>query len=141
MGAGAQQRLVDRLLVGEADAFGRQRQQRRTTAGEQEDHSVAFLQVADHLQYTAGNSLACVVRDGVRGFDHLDLAAVGAMTVARHHQPGKFALPGRFDGFGHGRGRLAGTDDDGAAATVGGQMVGQYLARMGGVDGGAEQVA
>lgn len=139
--AGAQQRLVDRLLVGQRNAFGRQRQQRGAAAGEQEDHPVAFLEVADQLQHAAGDALAGVVRHRVRGFHHLDLAAVGAVLVAGHHQPGNLAFPDLFDGFGHGGGSLAGANDDGAAAAILGQPIGQHLARVGGVDGTVEQLA
>ncbi len=63
------------------------------------------------------------------------------MTVAGHHQAGNFPFPGRFDGFGHGRGGLAGPDDDGSAAAIGRQVIGQYLAWVGCVDGGGEQLA
>ena len=139
--AGAQQRLVDRLLVRQRNAFGRQRQQRRAATGEQEDHPVAFLEVADQLQYAAGDALAGIVRHRVCGFHHFDTPAVGVVFVAGHHQSGQLALPDLFDGFGHGRGRLAGADDDGAAAAVFGQMVGQHMARMGGFDGAVEQLA
>ena len=77
----------------------------------------------------------------MRRFHHLDLAAVGAVAVARYHQPGELAFPDRFDGFGHGGCRFACSNDDGPAAAVCRQMVGQHLARVRGIDGGGEQVA
>ena len=76
----------------------------------------------------------------MRGFHYFDLAALGTMAVAGDHQAGKFAFPGCFDGFGHGGGRLASTDDDGAPAAVGGQIVGQDLAWVSRIDGGGEQL-
>ncbi len=38
-------------------------------------------------------------------------------------------------------GQLFRADDDGTAAAVFGQMVGEYMARMGGLDGTVEQLA
>ena len=107
----------------------------------QEDHPIAFLEVADQLQHTAGDPLAGVVRDRVCGFHHFDTPAVGVVFVASHHQSGQFTFPDLLDGFCHGRGRLAGADDDGTAAAVFGQMVGEYMARMGGLDGAVEQLS
>ena len=123
------------------DALGWQCQQRGTAAGKQEDHPVAFLEVADQLQYAACDALAGIVRHRVCGLHHLDAAAVGVMFIAGHHQAGEFAFPDLLNGFGHGRSRLAGADDDGSAAAVFGQMVGEHMARMGGLDGAIEQLA
>ncbi len=141
MGAGAQQRLVDGLLVGEADALGGKRQQRRAATGQQENHPVALFEVAHQLQHATGDALAGVIRHGMRGLDHLDLAAVGTVAVTRDHETREVAFPRRLDGFGHGRRGFAGTDDDGAAAAVCREMVGQHLARVGRVDGGGEKLA
>ncbi len=63
------------------------------------------------------------------------------MFVAGHHQPGEFAFPDLLDGFGHGRSRLAGANDDGPAAAVFRQMVRKHVARVGGLDGAVEQLA
>ncbi|MNG02760.1 hypothetical protein D3C84_858030 [compost metagenome] len=140
-GAGFEQRLVDRLLVLEGDAVGRQGEQRGAAAGEQEDHPVAFRQVADQLQHAAGDPFAGVIRYRVGGLHYLYFPAVGAMFVAGHHQAGDFTLPFALDHLGHGRGGLAGADDDDPATAVVRQVVGQHLARVGGVDSAGEQLA
>ncbi|MNF78516.1 hypothetical protein D3C84_607030 [compost metagenome] len=140
-GAGFQQGLVDRLLVLEGQALGGQGEQGRAAAGEQEDHPVGLGQAADQLQHALGGFQAGGVRHRVRGFHHFDLLAVGAVAVAGHHQAGDLALPFALDHFGHGRGGLAGADDDDAAGAIGGQVIGQHLARVGGGDGGGEEVS
>jgi hypothetical protein len=73
--AGFEQGFVDRLLVGQGDAFGRQGEQGRAAAGEQEDHAVVFGQVADQFQHAFGHGQAGGVRYRVRGFDHFDFFA------------------------------------------------------------------
>jgi hypothetical protein len=53
----------------------------------------------------------------MRCLDDLDPAAGLAVAVARHHQAFERMRPLVLDRLGHGRTRLAGADDDGAAPT------------------------
>ena len=85
-GAGLEQRLVHRLLVRQADAFGRQRKQCGAAAGEKEDHPVALVQAADQFQHATGDALAGVVGHRMGGFHHLDATALRAVAVRRHYQ-------------------------------------------------------
>ncbi|MNO98023.1 hypothetical protein D3C76_897540 [compost metagenome] len=140
-GAGFQQRLVQRALVVEADAFGRQGEQGGTAAGEQEDHPVVLGQAADQLQHATGDALAGIVRYRVRSFHHLDALAAGAVAVGRDDQAFHLAVPVLLGHFGHGPGGFAGADHDGAPAVHARQMACQHLGRVGGGDGGVEQVA
>lgn len=62
------------------------------------------------------------------------------MAVAGDDQPADFTQPAAFDHLGHGRGGLAGTDDDHPTAAVAGQMGFEDMLRVGGVDGCGEQL-
>ncbi|AXO29860.1 hypothetical protein Ysp71_3925 [Pseudomonas aeruginosa] len=139
-GAGLEQRLVHRLLVRQADAFGRQRKQCGAAAGEKEDHPVALVQAADQFQHATGDALAGVVGHRMGGFHHLDATALRAVAVRRHYQALDLALPVLLHHFGHGSGGLAGTDDDGAPAAIFRQVVGQHLVGMAGCHRGIEQL-
>jgi hypothetical protein len=80
--AGGEQRLVDGNLVGEGQAACRGRQQRRAAAADQRHHEVVLSQARDRCEQPLGGGQSQLVRDGMRGFEHLDALAGNGIAVA-----------------------------------------------------------
>ena len=147
VGAGAQQRPVDRLLVVEREALGGQRQQRRAAAGYQAQHQVRGAGAAHNLEDPPGRGDTGRVGHRMGGLDNLDRLARDRVTVAGDDETTRRGGPaGRrgmaLDGPRHGGGRLAGTDDDDAAAIRWlGQVRRDAAGRVGRGDSRVEQAA
>jgi hypothetical protein len=91
-GAAVEQLLVDALLVGQRQAFGRQHQQRRAAARDQAQHQVVGREALREREDALGGLLPGRVGHGVRGLDDLDALrhALGArrnVLVACDDQP------------------------------------------------------
>ena len=65
----AQQDARERLKLGQADPFGRQRQQRRAAAGDQRNHQVALGRLLQQLRDLPRARHAALVGDGMARFD------------------------------------------------------------------------
>ena len=124
VGAGAQQLAVDFLLVGEADAVDRRQHQGRSAPGDQADKQVVGTERPRDLQQPAGRLQSGGIRHGMRCLDDFDLAARAGKAVSRDDQSFERAVPGLFEGFGHGGGRLAGADHHRPALGAVGQGAG-----------------
>ena len=72
VGAALEQRGVDRLLAGEGNALGRQRQQRRAAARDQAEHEVVRTCGPRDLEHAGGGGAPGLVGDRMRGLDDLD---------------------------------------------------------------------
>ena len=129
VGAGCQQRGIDRLEVGERQAGGGQRQQRRAAARHQRHHQIVRAEAGDQFQDAPGGVGTGRVRHRVGGLDDLDPPAGHGVAVAGHHQPVERVWPGRLECAGHGRRRLAGADHDGAPEGLRRQMVDHPVGR------------
>ena len=139
VGAGFQQRLVDRLLVGQGQPFARDREQGGGAAGDQAEHEVVCGQALRHRQDAARGLLAGGVRHRVRRLDHLDPLARQAVAVARDDEAGERTGPVLLDRLGHRGGGLAGAEHDGAALGRRGQVGRENLQRIDRADGRREQ--
>ena len=71
-GARFEQLLVDALLVGQRQAFGRQREQRRAAAGDQAQHQVVGREALRQRQDALRPPQPGLVRHRMRGLDDLD---------------------------------------------------------------------
>src|SRR3546814_20682821 len=85
-GAGAQQRLVLRLLLFQGDAGRRQRQQRRAAARDQAEHQVIGPEALDHPKDAAGGVEARLVRHRNRRLHLLATAASNGIAAPGEQQ-------------------------------------------------------
>ena len=109
-----EQRLVHRLLVGERQPRGRQRQQGRAAAGDQAQDQIVRAGALGEGQDPCRRGLPGGIRHRVRRLDDLDACAGYGVAVAGDHKPLERPRPVLLDRLGH-RGRgLAGAEDDGA---------------------------
>jgi hypothetical protein len=115
IGARAQQRIGDMLLVIECKPRRGQGEQGRAAARNQAQRQIIGTQFLRHFQYACRGGAACRVRHRVRRFDNFDLAGFHSVAVARYHQPIKIALPMILDGARHGAAGLAGANHASAA--------------------------
>ena len=116
VGAGGEERAVDRLLVGKGEAVGGQGEQRRAAAGDEAEHEIVRPGGSGEREDPARRVFAACVGDRVRGLDDLDPLAGHAVAGAGDDQAFERTRPVRLDGLRHARGGLAGAEHDRAAA-------------------------
>ena len=134
MRAAAQQRAIDRLLVGERDVAGGQREQRRAAAGDEAEHEIVRPEALDEFEDRARRpSGPAASGTGWLASTTLMRLRRRAMAVARDDEALERAAPMRLDGGGHRGGGLAGADDDRAPLGRGRQMRRHAKRRRGGV--------
>lgn len=141
--ARAEQRLVDRLLLGKADAVHRRDPVRRAATGEQHQQQIIRAGLASERERVSGALQAGFVRHGMAGLDHADASRRYAVAVAGGgdaDQPLRIELEPieivPLCGRGHGARALSGGEADHAALRRGAQMRCENRARMGGGNGG-----
>jgi hypothetical protein len=127
--ARAQQRLSRRLELGHGDLTGRQRQQARPAARNEDEQQVVASQRFHALQDLLRGVLAGFVRHRVGRFDDGDPVREQSVLVARHDQTVERGVggPALLDCERHRRGRFAGAYDE--CSTLGRlrQMLGDDL--------------
>ena len=138
--AGGEERVVDRLLLGEGDGAGGLDEQRRAAAGDQRQDGVAVAEAGDEVEHPRGGGEAAGVGDRVRGLGDLDAAGRAAVAVAGEDEA-LAGAPGGLHRLGHAGGGLAGADDDDAAGGLRRERGGDAAHRVGGGDGAVEEAA
>ena len=141
VGAAPEQRGVDRLLVGERNALGRQRQQRRAAARDQAEHEVVRTGGPRDLEHAGGSGAPGLVGDRMRGLDDLDPLAGHGMAVAGDDEAGQRPRPVILDRLRHGGRGLAGAEDDGASFRRRREVAGDDAGRKGCRNRGIEHAA
>ena len=138
--ARGEERIVDGLLLGEADGAGRLHQKRRAAARDQRDHEVVRSEADDQLQHPRRSLEAASVGHRMRRLDDLDALRRATVAVARDDKSLARA-PDRLKGFGHAGRCLARSDHDDPAGGLRWQCPGHAPHRIGGGDGGFEERA
>src|SRR5688572_7631497 len=99
-----------------------------------------MAEAGDLFHQPTGGEIAGDIGHWMRGFDDLDALARRAVAVAGDHQTRMDRpRPGEFEGTGHLRRCLAGTDDDGSPLGLRRQVDRDGMLRLGGIHGAVEK--
>ena len=139
---GGEQRLVDRLLVGQRQTGRGERHQGRATAGDEGDHQIVLRQPLHRRQNPPCGGFAIGVGHRRGGFQHDDLLRRHRMVVAGDNHARQIDIrPCRFEGGRHRGRRFAAADDHAAAFRLVGQEILQHHARIGCCHGSVKHLA
>ena len=139
VGAGREQRPVHRLLLLEADPLRRQREQRRSAAGDEAEHQIVRPGALGEREDAAGGVASARVRDRVRRLDDLDPLAGDAVSGAGDDQAFERAVPDPLHRARHGGRGFARAENDGAAYRALRQVLRHHLRRQRRGDGCVEE--
>ena len=138
-GARIEQGAGHGLFVAQTDSFGRYGEQRRTASGQQAKNQVCGVEALNHLPDTVCSVRPGCIRNRVCCLDDLDSFADEHMSIWHDYEPCQLRGPVPLDCAGHGRGRLAGADDNRLSIRRRRQLAGNQMLSLCGFDGLIEQ--
>ena len=111
----SEQPLVKRNFVRKRKPFGRCRQQRRATAGNESDDEIILRQALDRVDQRLRRVKSGLIWDGMGRLQYFEGLTGSHRSMTRDHGAFEWVGPQPFEGFCHLACRLPGTDHHGPA--------------------------
>ncbi len=102
VGPGLQQLAIDVLFGLKGKPLGRQCQERRSPTRQQAEHLITGSQCLCYFENSGRRFQACLVRNGMGGFDDIDGMGVTAVTIGCDYGTAELRRPDLFDSCRHG---------------------------------------